>query len=377
MTPRKPKIVVTHIVSGDIWAGAEAQVFQLVQRLSENKMVTPSVVVFNTGALYQKLKDIGVYVEVANEKELGPVALIKAIKKHLIRHKTHVVHTHGFKENILGTIAQQLAGVPNSLRTVHGNPETPSQRRSPKRKIINLMDKLAARFGQNALVAVSGQLYKQLSEEFPGKTTMILNFIDAGALSTKRSNSSPLNGRADFVLGLVGRLVPVKRVDLFLETIAVLRERHQKSVTGVVIGDGQLLEDLRQRASSLGLSEHVTFTGFSNNVHEDMLALDALLMPSDHEGLPMTLLEALALRVPIISHNTGGIPEVLNDGHCGFLVDRHTPEGYAEAVLTLMGMDHNEVEQMTRRGFDHLANNFDSRKNSEKYESLYGQLVNS
>ena len=238
------------------------------------------------------------------------------------------------------------------------------------------MDNLAGHFGQNAVVAVSNQLYKQLSDKFPGKTTMILNFIDTDTLILEKSESSPLNGHANFVLGLVGRLVPVKRVDMFLETIAVLRGRYNKPVKGVVIGNGPLLDDLEKQVATLGLSEHVKFTGFSKNVHEEMLVLNALVMPSDHEGLPMTLLEALALRVPTVGHNVGGIPEVLDNGHCGLLVEDHTPQGYAEAVLKLMEMEHKEVEQMTHRGLEHLTHNFDSRKNSEKYEHLYSQLVN-
>jgi len=375
MTSDTPKPVVTHIVSGDLWAGAEAQVFQLIHRLSDSKNITLSVIVFNAGELYRRLSDLGVSVEVTDEKVAGPLAQINAIRKHLIRHRTQIVHTHGFKENILGTIAQYLSGVPKSLRTVHGSPEIQSQRQPFKKRIITLIDNLAGRFGQNTLVAVSSELYKQLSQEFPGKTKVILNFIDtAGIESLNHTSKKKVDS---FVLGLVGRLVPVKRVDLFLETISVLREQHHKPVKGVIVGSGPLLEELRGRAKSLGLAEHVEFTGFSNNVHTEMLALDALLMPSDHEGLPMTLLEALALRVPAIGHKAGGIPEVLNEGSCGLLVAHHTPEGYADAVMKLMRMDDFEIDQMTQRGFTHLTSNFDSRKNSEKYESLYRQLVNS
>ena len=369
--------VVTHIVSGDLWAGAEAQVFQLIQRLSESKTVTLSVIVFNVGDLYQKLSDLGISVEIADEKKLGPFSQINAIRKHLNQHRTQVVHTHGFKENILGTVAQHLSGVPKSVRTVHGSPETQSRRRSPKKAFIELLDNLAARLGQDAVVAVSSQLHKRLSKEFPGKSTVILNFINTDPLNSESHDRKSGNKREEFVLGLVGRLVPVKRVDLFLEAIAILREQHHKPVKAVVLGSGPLLDDLRHQATSLGLEDHVRFTGFSNSVHEEMLDFDALVMPSDHEGLPMTLLEALALRVPAIGHNAGGIPEALNEGHCGLLVDNHTPEGYADAVLKLLGMSRHEVDQMTHRGLEHLTNNFDSRKNSEKYESLYKRLVNS
>lgn len=377
MTADITKPVVTHIVSGDWWAGAEAQVFQLIQRLAESKTVTLSVIVFNPGDLYQKLSDLGISVELADEKKLGPLSQVNAIRKHLIQHRTQVVHTHGFKENILGTIAQHLSGVPKSLRTVHGSPETQSQRRSLKKAVITLIDAIAARLGQDALVAVSSQLYKQLSKTFPGKTTVILNFIDTDTSNSGSLDRNSGNKQDEFVLGLVGRLVPVKRVDLFLEAVAILRERYHKPVKGVVVGSGPLLDELRHQATSLGIGEHVKFTGFSNSVHKELLAFDALLMPSDHEGLPMTLLEALALRVPAIGHNAGGIPEVLDGGHCGLLVDHHTPEGYADAVLKLMGMPPYEVDQLTERGSKHLTNNFDSRKNSEKYESLYKQLVNS
>ncbi|PHR85814.1 MAG: hypothetical protein COA80_20225, partial [Leeuwenhoekiella sp.] len=124
MTEGNSKLIVTHVISGDLWAGAEVQVYNLCRALKASGQVTPTAVVFNDGILSEKLQELGISISIADEANLGSFAIARSIAAHCKSHGTKIVHTHGFKENVLGILGKDMARVPLSVRTVHGNPET-------------------------------------------------------------------------------------------------------------------------------------------------------------------------------------------------------------------------------------------------------------
>lgn len=368
--------VVTHIISGDIWAGAEAQVFQLVEGLKENSVVIPTAVVFNPGLLMDKLVESGIAVTCAEESRLGPLGIVRVISAHIRENQSRIIHTHGFKENVLGTFAQKLNCVPKSVRTVHGNPEGAASWRQPKRKLIRILDELIGRFGQDAIIAVSSELEARLLPAYPGKVQRIYNFIDVpSAENSCFIRNTTINRNSPPTVGIFGRLVPIKRVDLFIEAIALLQRQLHFPVKGIIVGDGPLRASLEARVNVLGLDRLIEFKGFVHDTTKELRNLDALLMTSDHEGLPMVLLEALAQKVPIIAHSVGGIPEVLANGRAGILVENHTAIAYSEKIKWLL-LYPQTAERQIESGFRHLSKNFCKQQNIEMYQELYKRLNN-
>jgi glycosyltransferase involved in cell wall biosynthesis len=343
--------------------------------LQANKTVFPTAVVFNDGALLQKLEAAGIPVTLTDESVESPISMIRDLCRHFKEHQTAIVHTHGFKENVLGTLAQKISRVPRSVRTAHGNPESEKSWRHPKRKLTSLLDQLTARFGQDAVVAVSSQLERDLSRVYPAKTVKILNFIEIpettedGATLDKSAATHEAVGNI-IRIGLAGRLVPVKRADLFIDTIQLLNEQVPVPVRGVIIGDGPLMEDLKKYSEQKGLSDLIEFKGFVTHPAQELEQLDLLIMPSDHEGIPMVLLESLLAGLPIVAHNVGGIPEILDEGRCGMLVDDHSPEGYANKAAQLLN-NPGLIGQFKAAGRAHLLQEFNKDKNALKYEALY------
>jgi glycosyltransferase involved in cell wall biosynthesis len=370
------KLVVTHIVSGDLWAGAEAQAFQLVSGLQANGIIKPTVVVFNTGVLFDKLTDLGIDVTLADEASLSPLGQIKTIRKHLRQHSTDILHTHGFKENVLGTASRYLSGVRYSVQTVHGSPESQPTWRAPQKKLPLILDSVITRFCQDVVVAVSEHLHYLLEPLYPNKTVVIRNFIDTNELPT--SSLGHFDGKKDsdasYTISLIGRCVPVKRIDLFIDTIASLRANHNLEVVGRICGDGPLLEPMKQYAKNKGVSQFVCFRGFVHDLEPEWASTDVLMMPSDHEGLPMTLLEALLRKVPVVAHNTGGIPEVLDYGNSGVLVDIHSATGYADKLAQLLKKPEM-AKQLVANGQNHVKGEFSKRDNIQKYEALYSAIL--
>lgn len=367
--PGNEALVVTQVVSGDLWAGAEVQVYQLCRALASRNELKVTAVVFNEGTLNEKLEGLGIPVTLADERKLGPMSIARAIASHCKRHGTEVVHTHGFKENVLGILGKEMAQVRASVRTVHGNPETASSLTRPHKWLIQKLDVLMGRWRQQAIVAVSSQLEERLQRQFPGKVRKIFNFIDVDDVRRhKKQGSRP--GVEVPRIGIVGRLVPVKRVDLFLQTILLLKE-HDVVCEAVVIGSGPMEPDLKRRAVELGISEQVDFKGFVSPACEEIEKLDVLLMPSDHEGLPMTLLEALALEVPIVAHQVGGIPEALNFGQCGWLVQDHSPEGYSRTLTQVLAFEPSHRAKVTADGLAYVRRLFGASVNAGRYVDVY------
>lgn len=365
-------LVVTHVVSGDIWAGAEVQVFQLIKALVDDGHVQPTAVVFNDGVLASRLTGLGIPVTVADESTLTALQIVRTISRHVKSHGTQVVHTHGFKENVLGVLGQRLAGVRPSLRTVHGNPEHARSWRNPAKKLADLADIFIGKVLQHKAVAVSGQLEDTLGSLFPGKTQLIHNFVDVEAL--RRETPERKGEQEPPVVGLVGRMVPVKRADLFVEAVRILRDDYGRNVKGLLIGDGPLRADLETTVNQAGLQNHISFTGFLDPALPTIATLDALVMPSDHEGLPMTLIEVLALEIPVVAHKTGGIPEALGNGDCGTLVTEHSARGYAAAINEILA-NPESARNKASAGLDHVRAGFDKAANGQKYIDLYQSLA--
>lgn len=368
MTESNTKLVVTHVISGDLWAGAEVQAYNLCRGLQASDQITPTAVIFNEGILFEKLKELGIPVSLADEKKLGPWAIARSIAFHCKAQNSKVVHTHGFKENVLGVLGKELARVPLSVRTVHGNPETTLTFARPHKWLINKLDIMLGQLRQQAVIAVSTQLEDTLKKLFPNKVYKIFNFVDVDEIRRQWPLKRTSVGSA-LRIGIVGRLVPVKRVDLFIRTIALL---NQQGLTckGIVIGSGPLEADLRQLAEELRVSGQIDFLGFVNPSLDELRKLDVLIMTSDHEGLPMTLLEALALKIPVVAHEVGGIPEVLGGGSCGWLVQDHTVHGYTSVVSNFFRPEIDTVKKL-ETGLSHVSRYFGAGGNIRRYSELY------
>lgn len=372
MASNSVPVKIVHVVSGDLWAGAEVQAYQLCLALKQRENVEVGVITFNSGTLADRLRQGEIPVHVVDETQLSAPLMVYAITKILRHERPEVVHTHGQKENILGSAAAVISRVPACIRTVHGNPENRFHWRRPHKPILKVVDFLAGRFFQNAIIAVSEQLRERMQGSYPGKVHKINNFIDVDSLRQSHPPAERRKTRQARRIGLVGRLVPVKRVDLFLETVKILRTAYLPDIEALVIGDGPLRAQLISQAKALEIDDIVSFSGFVDPVYPLLSSLDVLVMPSDHEGLPMVLIEAQALEVPVVAHAVGGIPEALANGQAGYLVQDHSPAGYAQVIATALGSPH--TDENLGLALANVRANFGWTTNTEEYLRLYRSL---
>jgi len=327
--PQRLRIV--HIISGDRWAGAEVQVYTLLSALATHHEVY--ALVLNEGELASRLKSAGVNVKIFDETSMSVWQILFEIRRALKSIQPNVVHTHRKKENVLGSVANKTATNAPSIRTVHGAPEF---KITGLRKIENFIDWLCAKYLQHGIIAVSEDLKEKIALSY-GHTTKVIVLNNGLSPEDVRINIGKANIR-DYAappiknVGIIGRLEPVKRVDIFLEIAEIFAsQRPQIPCKFHIFGSGSLEEQLKKHAHALSLQDTVFFHGHRMDIRSCINELDAVVMCSDHEGLPMTALEALALNKPVIAHDVGGLSILLSE-YPEWKTHNHSASAYASIL---------------------------------------------
>lgn len=372
------KIHVMHIASGDIWAGAEAQLYTLVKELHESDKVKVSVVLMNYGALEQKIRHEGIDIYIFDETKLNGIKIALNLFRLFHRLRPDVIHTHGKKENVISSFCSLFVSNTVSIRTSHGAPEQSPSPLLIHKWLYNFADWFSGRFLQQRIVAVSDDLKKKLEKHFPEKhISVVQNGLDITAIKRsppKRELNKSLE-TGIFRIGFAGRLVAVKRVDLFIQIAQAFISAHPEiSATFQIHGTGPLEEELKVLSQASGARDAIIFEGHTKNMLEALGKLDILVMTSDHEGLPMVLLEAMACELPIVSHAVGGIPELLEYGQCGILINNQNVEVYANAIYQLLSK-HSERKSLSQNAYKRLITRYTSESNADAYINIYSDLT--
>lgn len=365
---------VLHIASGDLWAGAEVQAFTLMSCLSHMAQTEVAAVVMNEGTLADKLRSAGVGVYVTDERKLGALRIFSSLRGVLRNWRPDVIHTHREKENILGCLSNRTCRNVPFVRTVHGGEEQPATSgwRRARRRLINGADRWCVQRLQGRVIAVTSELAVRLAHEFPaGKIVVIENGVDLESLGSQTAIAPFKAAEPEAIhVGIAGRLVDVKRVDLFMNAAALLvRECPERCWRFHVFGDGPNRLPLEELSQRLGLGDKVTFHGHRQDIATCLAGLSALVICSDHEGMPMVALEAAALGVPTVAHAVGGLLEVVPRE---FLVSRHDAHGYMDGILRVLRADGRAIA--ARCGAETAAR-FSAQRNADRVRALYEQVL--
>lgn len=356
---------ILHIASGDLWAGAEVQINTLLTELAKKHYV--HAILLNSGRLQRELETAGIEVTVLPESELSFLSLLKGIRRIVSDWRPQVIHTHRQKENILGALSTVLNGRCAGVRTVHGSSEYDL---NWKQKIQVALDHWVGRYLQDAIVSVSERLTQELERIYPrDRIHTIANGVCPEKVRQDAISISHTKDSSAYHVGLAGRMVQVKRVDLFLRMAkrVVDGNKLEKPVRFHIYGDGPLLADYQSLASSLNLDDCVTFHGHCDDIRARVNQLDLMVMTSDHEGMPMTALESLALGVPLVTHAVGGLEPLLKSSWPQGLVYQHDESGYAKAVV--------EHLQSCEANKPCLPSRYTAQSNAESIVEIYKMCI--
>jgi N-acetyl-alpha-D-glucosaminyl L-malate synthase BshA len=230
----------------------------------------------------------------------------------------------------------------------------------------------------DAVTAISRYLCQATREIFDVSRPIevIYNFIDADYY--RRGPSGLIRGevapRGEKILLHISTFRPIKRINDCIEVLARLLEMGLE-VRLIMCGDGPERAEAEALAERKGASENVIFVGKQpqSRVRDFLSLADLLLLPSQNESFGLVALEAMSSEVPVIATRVGGIPEVVEDGGCGYLFDVGDVEGMARAAFSIL-TDDVEKERLGRRGRQIATSRFAAEKIIPRYEALYGSL---
>ena len=175
------------------------------------------------------------------------------------------------------------------------------------------------------------------------------------------------------LIGTVGRLTPVKGIPYLLDAARILL-RQGANVKVLVVGDGSIRQDLLAQARNLGVGERVVFLGHREDTDVLLQALDIFVLPSLSEGIPMALLEAMAASRPIVASRVGGIPEIIEDGVEGFLVEPMDVDSLAERCRRLI-KSPDVARKMGEQARTRVERDFSAVAMADRVASVYNKLL--
>ena len=295
-----------YIVSGDLWGGAETQVLSQVKALlTAGWSVT--VLLFNHGQTENKYREAGFNVEVIEEQK-GLVNLFRQAALLVKRLNVHIIIAHGYKENFLACALKVMGGV-TVFDYIHGATECYHGVAAVKMFCNQLINRLLCRFFAGQVIVVSQKLADKLDLTSWSKTVVINNIVNLSANKDALGCANPVTKHPAVVI--VGRLAPVKRVDLAIAAMAELKNKQGRIVQLYIVGTGPLAEELKKQAVHDKVGQEVAFLGFRDDVGAILSAADIYLICSDSEGMPTALLEAISWGRPVVATDVGGVSEIL------------------------------------------------------------------
>lgn len=308
---------------------------------------------------------------------LGDQRALIALMRLIRCERPHIVHTHTAKAGFLGRLAAWLCGVPVILHTFHGH-VFKGYFSAPKTRLFIALERLTAHLS-DVILTVSERLRQELIDLriAPPSRIRVVSlglelspFLQIDALRGRFRSELGLSTDSPLV-GIIGRLVPIKNHDLFLEAARHVREC-LPNAHFVVIGDGERLSDLHALAEQLGLAKAVSFTGWRSDLPTIYADLDTLVISSRNEGTPVSAIEAMAAGVPIVATQVGGVPDLLQDGALGALVPSDDVGAMAEAIIETLQVP--QTQRLTEARAWVLAH-YSAERLCEDARTLYRTLL--
>lgn len=373
------KIKVLQIIGSSNIGGAEKMFCSLIEHLDKNKFKI-YVACPPNGKMLDNFSKYSEEIVTFNFKNwLNPLTIF-SLKKYMKLKQIEIVHTHLYNADFMGIIAAQLGRVPYKFTTIHGHNFDTSCRfglRNTKNLFCSLVYRFIYMFCDKVIV-VCQALKKDLLER-PGikveerKIKVIYNGFDLEKIAefnqrSDRRVESMLGNNGRFV-GVIGNFDRVKGHAVLLKSIPQVLKEIGK-VKFIFVGDGEERNRIERIIKKLRIEKNIIFTGVYPEVLDIIGLCDLIVLPSLNEGLPLSILEAMALAKPIVATSIGGVPEVLENGKTGVLVPPRDSDALARAILYVL-KDPNLGLEMGKRSRIRLENLFSFKNIVKEIENLY------
>ena len=377
MRPIENKIKVLHLIASPVLGGAETVLLTLARNSTKHKVEVKLGIFIDKrvgkNPLWEAARHYNLSCEPISFKNPYDFRQLIDLFKIVSGFRPHIIHSHGYKSNWLGFIIAKFFGI-KVMSTLHGWVGGNSMK-------TNIIEKIDRRLFMHfdKIITVSDQLRAFLNSHGISNCKMVsirnvppaLNATKcANKFSTRSNFGIPLNCK---LVGFVGRLESVKGCKILIEAANHAKEQ-VNDIHYIIVGDGSERSDLEIQVRLLGLENYFHFCGFQSDVAEIYISLDLYVLSSINEGIPITLLEAMANEVPVVATAVGGVPEVIQDGVTGILVRPNDPKALAEAIVYSL-INTQETRKRIQRATDHIRAEYNIENWMERIEDTYAKLL--
>ena len=379
------KIKILHLIKTLNLGGAELNLFNLAQAISPDKFEIHIGYSFG-GEFEAKFRKSEVklfkFAEKPHKiKSFASFVILIRLIRYILKNKIQIVHTHTFNAHIWGSLAAKITGR-KIIEHVHDfrylDPDDFKRRRGSSRQykyvkyLKNLSDRVVVLTKQNRDFLIEKGLYD-------------------GSIVIERRNGIPMSGdtanskrqlymrvelglSADTLVVLTPcRIVPEKNIDLIFRIAPEVKKRCEK-VVFLICGNGPLFEGFKKKRGQCGLSETIMMIGFYPRICDLLKISDVFLLPSFLELHSIAILEAMSMKVPVVTSREVGCNDTfVNSWKNGVLLDPFNDDGWAEALTRLLGDDELR-RSIGNNGYEMCRKHFDIVKNVREFERIYAEL---
>jgi len=366
---------ILHVIESGGFYGAERVLIELILGL---RVLGHEAALLSFGYKGQGDKEFevicrqhGITVNAIRLKKMESLGISRYTKDFAEKHDFDVVHSHGYKFNILFGLMSKRDRFKCYCATVHGYVSAP---KFSKMALYQYLDKQSLKkLNKIFLVSKNMERLSSIQELASDKYTVIENGIGGYTprCTIEKRLMVFLQNKTTRLMA-VGRLAVEKSFDTLIDALPKLIENDQNTVL-VIFGAGSEEHRLREKITQLGLANHVLLFGFVESLVGYFSHFDVFIMPSITEGTPIALLEAMQARVPCVVTNVGGMPHMLSHDNGGWIVPPKDPSALQSAIAK--SLIHSRSQIKTAFAYDRVMHEFNYLHMSRQYLSEYKNLL--
>ena len=365
-------IKVLHIIWGLGFGGAEKYLHDLVRQQRSTGELCPEVLVLShRGPWSGKIERLGIRTQCLGMRHGYDVSKLLLLHEYLFKGDHDIIHSHA--ANFAFNWTGKNTHVP-MVYTEHGGGLLAG---AWKRKLWYRL------FGRNyrKLIAISKEMAKVMEKANPNvadRIRIVYNGINIEKIDTTLSADDCVLPneilKSQFRVGIIGRLVPKKGIETFLETAAILARDHDDIVFPIV-GDGVLRQALEARAEELNIKNRIFFLGYRQDALRILKSFSVFLFTSNFEPFGLVLAEAMAAQIPVVAFaGKGAVREIIEDGINGFVINTKDPKLLADRVRKVL-FNSKLRNQLTRNARKKVEENFSIEQNAIKVLQVYQECL--
>ena len=363
---------ILHLSGAKNWGGGENHIENLCLELKKtNEEIENLILCVRNGSFHEKLKDIDLIVETAPLLTKIDLRYVFKILKICRQHKIDLIHIHDSTALTLAVMASTLNDLPPFILSKKTSfPIKPRKRTIYKYNHPKIKKILCVSEETKRITSEKIKDWTKLSTLYHGTT---LDKPIAKDLDLRKELNIP---DSNIIVGTIANHIRAKNLDTWVEMInEVVNNRQIKNFHFIQIGSYTNRSEVYfNKIKNLGLSDFVSFTGFIPHASRLIPHFDISLLTSQSEGIPQFIYESFYYKIPVLSTNVGGIPEIIKDGENALLTNPHEPQSLADKLIAL-SRDKVLMKKFTDKSYDLLLENFTTTKMAEQTLAEYKKVL--